>query len=349
MDREELLRNVPFFHSLAADDIATMSRSLDEVRLAAGDVIVHEGERDSTSLFIIDEGEVEITFGQGRGRVELAVMKRGEYFGELALFDAAPRSATATALVPTVLLRLERDDLIAYLHRDPDAAILILGNLASRLRHTNELVAKTTDDMQKMGGMEALDAPYTQVSFWSMVKKRGGWLAVLFLGEMLTATAMSHYEDEIAKAVVLALFVPLIISSGGNSGSQGTSLIIRALALKELQLRDWWRVFGRELLTGVVLGAMLGGIGFLRIALWQRIGWTNYGPHYLLVCATVWVSLIGVVTFGSLAGSMLPFILRRIGFDPATSSAPFVATLVDVTGLIIYFTVAAIIMRGLMM
>ena len=224
-----------------------------------------------------------------------------------------------------------------------------MAELGSRLRHTNELVAQATEDMQKMGGMEALDAPYTSVGFWKMVKKRGGWLAVLFLGEMLTATAMAHYEAEIASAVVLALFVPLIISSGGNSGSQGTSLIIRALALKELRLRDWYRVFGREVMSGVVLGAMLGAIGFVRIVLWQTMGWTNYTKSYMSVATTVWVSLIGVVTFGTVAGSMLPFILRTLGFDPATSSAPFVATLVDVTGLVIYFTIAAIILRGVLL
>ena len=346
MAREELLRNIPFFRALADDDIAALARKLEEIRLNAAEVIMHEGDIESTSLFIIEEGEIEISFGHGRGRVELAVLRPPQYFGELSLFDGAPRSATATALKPAVLLRLERDDFLAYLHKDPDAAIRILAELGARLRHTNELVAKTTEDMQKMGGMEALDAPYTQVGFWAMVKKRGGWLAILFLGEMLTATAMGHYEDEIAKAVVLALFVPLIISSGGNSGSQGSSLIIRALALRELRLRDWWRVFGREVLTGVVLGAMLGAIGFVRIALWQNMHWADYGVHYLRVCSTVWLSLIGVVGFGSLAGSMLPFILRRLGFDPATSSAPFVATLVDVTGLIIYFTVAAAVLHG---
>jgi magnesium transporter len=346
MAREELLRNVAFLRSLDPHDIDQLARQLDEVRLKPGEIILHEGESESTSLFIIVEGEIEITHGHGRGLVELAVLHPGQYFGELSLFDGAPRSATATARTESVLLRLERQDFLAYLKKDPDAAILLITELGARLRHTNELVARTTEDMQKMGGMEALDAPYTQVGFWSMVKKRGGWLAILFLGEMLTATAMSHYEDEISKAVVLALFVPLIISSGGNSGSQGSSLIIRALALKELRLRDWWRVFGREVMTGVVLGAMLGAIGFARIALWQHMGWANYGPHYMLVCATVWVSLIGVVGFGSLSGSMLPFILRGIGFDPATSSAPFVATLVDVTGLIIYFTVAAIILGG---
>jgi magnesium transporter len=163
---------------------------------------------------------------------------------------------------------------------------------------------------------------------------------------MLTATAMGHFEHEIEKAVVLALFVPLIISSGGNSGSQATSLIIRAMALRELSLGDWWRVALRELPSGIALGAILGSVGVFRILLWQELGWYDYGPHFLLVAVTVGMSLVGVVTFGSLAGSMLPFLLRRLGFDPASASAPFVATLVDVTGLIIYFTVALLILRG---
>jgi magnesium transporter len=205
---------------------------------------------------------------------------------------------------------------------------------------------QSTRDIHKLGGLDALDVPYADVSFWSMVQKRGGWLAVLFVGEMLTATAMGFFEKEIARAVVLALFVPLIISSGGNSGSQAASLIIRALALQELRLRDWLRVFNREVWSGIVLGAGLGAIGFFRIVLWQHFHFTDYGPHYFRVAATVWFSLIGVVTFGTLAGSMLPFLLRRLGFDPATSSAPFVATLVDVTGLVIYFQVAAALLRG---
>ncbi len=205
---------------------------------------------------------------------------------------------------------------------------------------------ESTIDMQKLGGSEALDAPYLEVSFWSMVRKRGGWLSALFLGEMLTATAMSYFEAEIARAVVLALFVPLIISSGGNSGSQATSLIIRGLAVRDLGLRDWFKVFRREILSGLSLGTLLGFIGFLRITLWQHLHLTNYGPHYMLVAITVWASLIGVVAFGSTSGSMLPFILRKLGFDPATASAPFVATLVDVTGLVIYFTIAALILHG---
>jgi magnesium transporter len=208
------------------------------------------------------------------------------------------------------------------------------------------LVRETTEDAQKFGGMEALDEPYTEIGFWAMIGKRAGWLTALFLGEMLTATAMGHFEAEIAKAVVLALFVPLIISSGGNSGSQATSLIIRSLALRELSLRDWWRVALRELPTGLTLGSILGTVGVVRILLWQATGWYDYGPHYGLVALTVGLALVGVVTFGSLAGSMLPFALRRLGFDPASASAPFVATLVDVTGLIIYFTVAALLLRG---
>jgi len=204
---------------------------------------------------------------------------------------------------------------------------------------------EATEDIQKFGGMEALDAPYLQVAFARMVKKRASWLAALFLGEMLTATAMTYFEDEIAKAVVLALFVPLIISSGGNSGSQASTLVIRAMALGEVRLRDWWRILLRELGAGVVLGSVLGSIGFLRIIVWQKIT-PLYGEHYLLVAFTIFGSLIGVVTFGTLAGSLLPFVLRRLGFDPASASAPFVATLVDVTGLVIYFSVATVILSG---
>jgi len=204
---------------------------------------------------------------------------------------------------------------------------------------------EATEDIQKIGGMEALDAPYLSVELWKMVRKRGGWLAALFLGEMLTASAMAYFEDEIARAVVLALFVPLIISSGGNSGSQATTLVIRAMALGEVKARDWWRVARRELASGLALGCFLGAIGFLRIVIWQTVK-PLYGAHYLLIAFTVWGSLVGVVLFGSVVGSLLPFALKRLGFDPASASAPFVATLVDVTGLVIYFTVASIILSG---
>lgn len=203
------------------------------------------------------------------------------------------------------------------------------------------LIEESTEDAQKFGGMEAIDAPYLSIGFGTMLRKRAGWLAVLFLGEMLTASAMQHYEDALSRAVVLTLFIPLIMSSGGNSGSQATSLLIRALALRELRLRDWWKVALRELPTGLVLGCMLGLIAVVRIAIWQKAGFHDYGPHWMLVAATVAAALVGIVTFGSIAGSMLPFILQRLGLDPASASAPFVATLVDVTGLVIYFSIAA--------
>ena len=196
-----------------------------------------------------------------------------------------------------------------------------------------------------MGGMEALDGPYLDTGLGAIIRKRAGWLVILFLGEMLTATAMGHFEHEIERAVVLSSFIPLLISSGGNSGSQATSLIIRALALREVRLKDWWRVIRREVAAGVALGAILGTVGFTRIMIWQSI-WHTYGKHYFLIGVTIAFSLLGVVTFGTLAGSMLPFILRRCGLDPASASAPFVATLVDVTGLIIYFSVAKIILTG---
>jgi magnesium transporter len=204
---------------------------------------------------------------------------------------------------------------------------------------------EATEDIQKIGGMEALDAPYFQIGFFQMVKKRAGWLTALFLGEMLTATAMGYFEEEIARAVVLALFIPLIISSGGNSGSQAATLVIRAMAIGEVRLRDWWRVVRRELGAGLVLGTVLGTIALGRILVWQALS-QPYGKHYLLVAFTVASSLVGVVLFGTIVGSMLPILLRRLGFDPASASAPFVATLVDVTGLIIYFTAASLFMHG---
>ncbi|HEY5895860.1 MAG TPA: magnesium transporter [Chthoniobacterales bacterium] len=206
-------------------------------------------------------------------------------------------------------------------------------------------VEETTEDIQKLGAVEALDEPYLDVSLWKLVRKRAVWLVVLFVGEMLTATAMGVFEEQIARAVVLALFVPLIISSGGNSGSQATTLIIRAMALGEVRLRDWWRVMRREVQAGFFLGCILAVIGFARITIWTLFS-KQYGPHGMLVGATVSLSLVGVVLWGTLAGSMLPFILRRLGLDPATSSAPFVATLVDVTGLIIYFSIATTVLRG---
>jgi magnesium transporter len=204
---------------------------------------------------------------------------------------------------------------------------------------------EATEDIQKIGGMEALDEPYLDIGLFRMIRKRAGWLSALFISETLTATAMGYYEHEIARAVVLALFIPLIISSGGNSGSQASTLVVRAMALGEVRLRDWWRVMRREWAAGLALGAILGMIGLLRILLWPSRA-TLYGEHYILVAITVACSLVGVVLWGTISGSMLPLIMRRLGFDPASASAPFVATLVDVTGLVIYFTMASIILHG---
>ena len=210
----------------------------------------------------------------------------------------------------------------------------------------DEAEEKDTKDMQQFGGVESLDLPYVKTGFFTMIQKRAGWLIVLFIGELFTATAMAFFEMELSKAIVLQLFIPLIISSGGNSGSQAATLIIRAMALKELSYRDWWYVMRREVLSGLTLGAILGIIGFIRIAIWQYLGWYNYGTHFdwVMVGVTVSLSVIGIVLWGTLTGSMIPMILKRFRLDPATSSAPFVATLVDVTGLVIYFTIAAIML-----
>jgi len=210
------------------------------------------------------------------------------------------------------------------------------------------VIQEGTEDALRMGAVEpgAMDEPYVATPFWSLIRKRAVWLLVLFVSEMLTATAMGRFEEEIARAVVLALFVPLIISSGGNSGSQAASLIIRALAVGELRVRDWWRVMHREVQSGLVLGGILGFVGFLRISVWSFFWPSAYGPHWPLVALTVWLSLVGVVLWGTLAGSLLPLALKRAGMDPAVSSAPFVATLVDVTGIVIYFEVAARVLRG---
>ena len=202
-----------------------------------------------------------------------------------------------------------------------------------------------TEDIQKLGGVEALEEPYMEVPLHKLLQKRAPWLIVLFIGEMFTASAMSFFEHEIQRAVVLALFIPLIVSSGGNAGSQAATLIIRALALGEVTMKDWWRVMRREILSGLFLGLILGTIGFLRVAAWATFT-DIYGPHWLLIAITIGVTLIGVCLWGTVMGSMLPILLKRFGADPATSSAPFIATLVDVTGLVIYFTIAATILSG---
>ncbi|MCJ0743324.1 magnesium transporter [Pedobacter montanisoli] len=206
-----------------------------------------------------------------------------------------------------------------------------------------------TEDMQKFGGTEALDEPYLDIPILKLIKKRAGWLIVLFLGEMLTATAMQHFEFELEKAVVLSLFIPLIMSSGGNSGSQASTLIIQAMALGEITIAEWWRVMRREIISGLSLGVILGSIGFLRIILWQELGIYDYGEHWFLISLTIFFTLVGIVLWGSLIGSMMPIMLKRLKLDPATSSAPFVATMVDVTGIVIYFSIAVLILKGVLL
>ena len=254
-----------------------------------------------------------------------------------------PVTVTAQADREDVARLISKYDLLAVPVVDAQKHILGIVTVDDVI---DAMIEANTEDVQKMGGLEALDQPYMSMGFWAMIKKRAGWLCVLFLSEMLTASAMQSYETELEKAVVLTLFIPLIMSSGGNSGSQATSLIIRALALREMNVSDWWRILIREIPAGLTLGAILGVIGICRIALWQKLGIYNYGEHWGLIALTVGIALVGIVTFGSVAGSMLPFALKRVGFDPASASAPFVATLVDVTGLVIYFTIAFVILHG---
>ncbi len=254
-----------------------------------------------------------------------------------------PISVTAMTSSEDVARLISKYDLLAVPVVDGDGHVIGIVTVDDVI---DSMIDRQTEEVQRFGGMEALDEPYMDISFFTMIKKRAGWLCVLFLSEMLTASAMQGFEGELEKAIVLTLFIPLIMSSGGNSGSQATSLLIRALALREITLGDWWRVAIREIPTGIVLGSILGLIGIARIAIWQKTGLYDYGEHWVLIALTVGVALIGIVLFGSFAGSMLPFALKRLGFDPATASAPFVATLVDVSGLVIYFTVAILILKG---
>lgn len=253
----------------------------------------------------------------------------------------------ATANKDEIISTFEKYDRVALPVTDTRGAMVGIITADDVLDVAEE---QATEDIQKLGGLEALEAPYMEIGTFEMLRKRGGWLAVLLVGGMLTATAMASFQDELLRAEVLSLFLPLIIASGGNSGSQATSIIIRALSLREISLGDWWKVALRELRSGVLLGLLLAGIGFVRVVAWEwlfRAGVLSrgYGDHYLLVATTVSASLIGVVLVGALIGSMLPFVLRRLGLDPAAASAPFVATIVDVTGIVIYFTVASIILR----
>ena len=288
-----------------------------------------------------------------------AVTEQGALTGVLSLREllAAPEGAKVADVVWTevrhVLPTADREevarvtteyDLVAVPVVDDDNRLLGVVTVDDVIDAIQE---EQTEDVQKLGGMEALDEPYMQMSIVGMLRKRAGWLSILMVSEMFTTSALQYFDGELQKLPVLTLFIPLVMSSGGNSGSQATSLVTRAMALKEVQLRDWWRVMFRELPTGITLGAVLGAIGFVRVVVWQWLHLYDYGRNgvpYMLVALNTFCSLIGIVMFGSLAGSMLPFVLRRLGFDPASASAPFVATLVDVTGLIIYFTVALAIL-----
>ncbi len=266
---------------------------------------------------------------------------------DVPILAIAPKSAPVTAdplMTHEEVARLIRKhDLLSMPVVERDGSVIGIVTVDDVI---DTMIAEGTEDAHKMGGLEALAEPYLAVGFGTMIRKRGGWLAALFLGEMLTATAMQGFEVDLEKAIVLTLFIPLIMSSGGNSGSQATSLIIRGLALQDVRLGDWWRVLMREIPAGLAMGAMLGAIGFVRIGIWQGLGFYDYGPHWQLIGLTVGVALTGIVAFGSATGAMLPFILQRLGFDPASASAPLVATLVDVSGLVIYFSVAIMILHG---
>jgi magnesium transporter len=312
----------------------TVQQTLDHIRKV-------EGSRETVySIFVLDP----------RTRVLLKAVPLRR------LITADPHTPVLAAAPPrrpvTVSPLASRDDAARLISKYDLLAVPVVDTAAHVIGIVtvddviDAIVQRQTEQVQRFGGMEALEEPYLRIGFGQMIKKRAGWLCALFISEMLTASAMQTYESELEKAIVLTLFIPLIMSSGGNSGSQATSLLIRALALREIRLKDWWRVAVRELPTGLVLGAILGVIGITRISLWQYLGFYDYGEHWSLVAVTVGAALLGIVTFGSLCGSMLPFLLQRIGFDPATASAPFVATLVDVTGLVIYFSVASLILRG---
>lgn len=317
---------------VALDPDMTARAALDYVRKNG------RGKETLSILYIVDAS------GKLRQEVRLGSLVLADPETRVADIEDRPLvSIPATASRDEVVRTFAKYDRVALPVTDRDGHMLGIITADDVLDVAER---EATQELQKIGGMEALDAPYLDVGYFRMIWKRGGWLSVLFVGELLTATAMGYYEEQIARAVVLAMFIPLIISSGGNSGSQAATLIVRSLALTELRLSDWWRVFIRELRSGLTLGAWLGALGFARIWLWQQLHWYDYGEYYFLVALAVGASLLGVVAFGSLTGSMLPFLLRRLGFDPATCSAPFVATLVDVTGLIIYFSVAALILRG---
>jgi magnesium transporter len=309
----------------------TVSRALDHVRRYGKD-------SETLSMVYVIDGTGRLVDDLRIRQILLAPPRRRVQ----DLMDARFVALRATDHRETAIEAFKDSDLVALPVTDRDGILIGIVTVDDILDVAEE---EATEDIQKIGGTEAFDEPYLKIGIPTMVRKRATWLVILLLSEMLTATAMARFESEIARAVVLSIFIPLVISSGGNSGSQASTLVIRAMALGEVGLGDWWRVMRREILSGLSLGLILGAIGFLRIAAWERF-FGAYGPHWALLGLTVGIALIGIVLWGTLAGSMLPLLLRRIGLDPATSSAPFVATLVDVSGLIIYFTAAGIILRG---
>jgi magnesium transporter len=313
---------------------ATVSAALDHIRS------IEQSRETIYSIYIIDPGNDALV-----GRVSLRRLISAEPNQTVMDLTGGRSPVTTKPGVhrSAVAKLIRRHDLLAVPVIDETRRVLGIVTVDDVL---DAIVAEHTEDAQKFGGLAALDRPYLETGFFAMIRKRAGWLCALFLSELLTASAMQHFQVELERAIMLTLFIPLIMSSGGNSGSQATSLIIRALALGQVRLGDWWRVALRELPAGLMLGAILGIVGLARIAGWQYLGFYDYGPHWVSIAATVSLALVGIVTFGSLAGSMLPFLLQRAGFDPAIASAPFVATLVDVTGLVIYFSVATLLLSG---
>ncbi len=310
--------------------------------LTAGDALAYvrshgQGRETLHVLYIVDEK------GRLLDDVRLASLVLSDPNTRVTdIHDRQLVSIPATADREVFISMFEKYDRVALPVTDSQGVLVGIITVDDVLDAAEE---EATEDIQRIGGMEALEAPYMDIGIAGMLRKRVGWLTVLFVGQMFTATAMDHYQDAIAKAVFLSAFVPLIISSGGNSGSQATSLIIRALAVRDVELKDWWKVAVREAASGVALGLFLGLLGLLRILMWPRAA-DVYGTHFAWVGLAVGMSVVGVVMFGTLCGSMLPFLLRRLGLDPATASAPFVATLVDVTGVVIYFTVVTSILTG---
>jgi magnesium transporter len=365
-DRVDILNNVPaelreqLIRELDTREAAEVRRLVSYPADSAGGIMTTEAValNESTTA---EQAVAELRrIGQEVEQVHYvyAVDASGRLTGVLSMRDLifAPPDQRLSAMkrvdVVCVPVTMDQEEVARVLRRHGYLALPVVDNDHSLLGViTSDDLAdvaeeEATEDIQKIGGTQALHAPYFEVGLASMLRKRGGWLSVLFLGEMLTATAMGFFESEIQRAAMVALFVPLIISSGGNSGSQATTIIIRSLALREIALRDWWRICGNELTTGIILGLFLGLIGALRITTWYYFGWHDYGGHPYRMAATIWISLAGVVAFGSAVGSMLPLIMHRLGLDPASASAPFVATLVDVTGLVIYFLIAIAILRG---